>query len=116
MEPIEKIQKGWGYELVIVNNKGYCGKILCINKGKHTSWHYHKLKNETFYLESGKLKIYYGTHKDIKKAKILIMNPGDKFSVPEGLIHRIYGIKKSKLYEFSTTHYDSDSYRIHKGD
>ena len=115
-QKINFVPKGWGFEKWIVNNEEYCGKLLYFVKGKKCSWHYHKLKNETFYLESGKLKIYYGTHKDIKKAKILIMNPGDKFSVPEGLIHRIHGIKKSKLYEFSTTHYDSDSYRITKGD
>ena len=116
MEHVERIEKGWGHELVIVNHNGYCGKILNVDKGKQTSWHYHNLKNETFYLEDGKLKIYYGRDKDIEKANILIMNPGDKFSVPEGLIHRIYGVKKSKLYEFSTTHYDSDSYRVIKGD
>ena len=81
-----------------------------------TSWHYHKLKNETFYLESGTLEITYGYSKNIKKAKKIVMSPGDRFSVPVGLVHRIHAIEKSKLFEFSTTHYDSDSYRVIKGD
>ena len=116
MENIEKVNKGWGHELIIVNENGYCGKILNLNKGKQTSWHYHKLKNETFYLESGKLEITYGYSKNIKKAKKIVMSPGDRFSVPVGLVHRIHAIEKSKLFEFSTTHYDSDSYRVTKGD
>ena len=77
---------------------------------------YHKLKNETFYLESGTLEITYGYSKNIKKAKKIVMSPGDRFSVPVGLVHRIHAIEKSKLFEFSTTHYDSDSYRVIKGD
>ena len=57
MEP-ERHEKGWGYELWIVNNNLYCGKILHFNKGKKCSWHYHKVKQETFYVQKGKLKIY----------------------------------------------------------
>ena len=57
MEP-ERHEKGWGYELWIVNNNLYCGKILHFNKGKKCSWHYHKIKQETFYVQKGKLKIW----------------------------------------------------------
>ena len=46
MEHVERIEKGWGHELVIVNHNGYCGKILNVDKGKQTSWHYHNLKSE----------------------------------------------------------------------
>ena len=78
MEP-EKHEKGWGYELWIVNNNLYCGKILHFDKGKKCSWHYHKIKQETFYVQKGKLKIWYGYDDDITKAKELIMTPGQKF-------------------------------------
>ena len=54
------VSKGWGYEDWIVNKKEYCGKILFIKKGKRCSWHYHKLKDETFYIQSGKLEVLYG--------------------------------------------------------
>ena len=36
MEP-ERHEKGWGYELWIVNNNLYCGKILHFNNGKKCS-------------------------------------------------------------------------------
>ncbi|BCU98886.1 MAG: hypothetical protein CM15mV24_1110 [Bellamyvirus sp.] len=51
---IKHVPKGWGYEKWIVNTEEYCGKLLFFNEGKRCSWHYHKLKDETFYLQSGK--------------------------------------------------------------
>ena len=46
------VSKGWGYEDWIVNKEQYCGKLLFIKKGKKCSWHYHKNKDETFYIQS----------------------------------------------------------------
>ena len=48
---IKIVPKGWGYEKWIVNTDEYCGKLLHFIKGKKCSWHYHKLKDETFYLQ-----------------------------------------------------------------
>jgi hypothetical protein len=33
----EIVEKGWGKEIIFVNNPEYCGKILCFNKGKKFS-------------------------------------------------------------------------------
>jgi len=37
----EIVEKGWGKEIIFVNNPEYCGKILCFDKGKKFSMHYH---------------------------------------------------------------------------
>ena len=55
MEAIEIHPKGWGHEKWIVNTDKYCGKILFFEEGKQCSWHYHKLKDETFYVQSGEI-------------------------------------------------------------
>ena len=68
---IKFVPKGWGYEKWIVNKEEYCGKILWFAKGKKCSWHYHKLKDEVFYIRKGKLLVAYGYDEDIKKAKTL---------------------------------------------
>jgi mannose-6-phosphate isomerase-like protein (cupin superfamily) len=115
MEPVRH-DKDWGYELWIANNNLYCGKILHFNKGKKCSWHYHKLKKETFYVQKGKLKIWYGTDNDITKAKEIILEVGQTFEMPVGLRHQILGLEETDMFEFSTTHFDSDSHRIIKGD
>ena len=44
------VDKGWGYEKWIANSDEYCGKLLFIKKNHRCSWHYHILKDETFYL------------------------------------------------------------------
>jgi len=40
------VPKGWGHEKIIHNSNGYCGKVLCFDKGKKCSYHYHKIKDE----------------------------------------------------------------------
>ena len=108
--------KGWGYEKWIVNKPEYCGKLLYFSKDKKCSWHYHKLKDETFYIGSGKIKLLYGDNDDLKNAKVVILKKGDKFHVPVGLRHQMLALEDTELYEFSTEHFEEDSYRIVKGD
>ena len=113
---IKHVNKGWGYEKWIVNKEEYCGKLLFFNKDKRCSWHFHKLKDEVFYLQSGKMMIYYSDQDDISKANKLILNAGENFHVYRGRRHQMFALEDSELFEFSTQHFDSDSYRITKGD
>ena len=110
------VPKGWGHEKWIVNNEKYCGKLLFLEKGKRCSWHYHKIKQETFYIQTGKIQLWYGYDDDITKAKTMILKPGQKFEVPVGLRHQMLGLEETDMFEFSTTHFESDSHRITKGD
>jgi quercetin dioxygenase-like cupin family protein len=110
------VKKGWGYEKWIVNKSEYCGKLLFFEKGKRCSWHYHKLKDEVFYVQSGKLLVKYGLDDDIKKAEEIILNRGDNFYIYSGLRHQMLALETTELFEFSTEHFDEDSYRVIKGD
>ena len=113
---IKIVPKGWGHEKWIVNSEKYCGKLLYMEKGKRCSWHYHKIKDETFYLQSGLISLYYGFDEDIGKAEMVVLEPGDKFYIPVGLKHQMVALLDSELFEFSTQHFDSDSHRITVGD
>lgn len=115
-DDIVRVEKGWGYELWIVNCSKYCGKILFFNEGKKCSWHFHKIKDEVFYVKSGKIKVTYSDSDDIEKANSIVLEPGDKFHVYVGLRHQMEAIDDTELFEFSTEHFDEDSYRIIKGD
>jgi mannose-6-phosphate isomerase-like protein (cupin superfamily) len=110
------VPKGWGSETWITNNELFCGKILKFNQSKSFSWHYHKLKTEVFYVQKGEIKLFYSWQDNINKAESCVLKTGDSFEVPVGLRHKIYAIKKSVIFEFSTTHFDDDSYRLLKGD
>jgi|TARA_B100000282_G_C31738739_1_gene495073 quercetin dioxygenase-like cupin family protein len=113
---IKFVSKGWGFEKWIVNKPEYCGKLLFFKNGKRCSWHYHKIKDEVFYLQSGKLMVYYSDDDEINNAKQKILLPGDNFHVYVGLRHQMVALEDSELFEFSTQHFDEDSYRILKGD
>ena len=114
--PINFVPKGWGFEKWIVNNEEYCGKLLYFVKGKMCSWHYHKLKDEVFYVQSGKLLVKYSESDNIEDAEEVVLSKGDNFHVYRGLRHRMIALEDTELFEFSTQHFDSDSHRIEKGD
>ena len=113
---IKFVPKGWGFEKWIVNCEEYCGKLLYFVKGKRCSWHYHKLKDEVFYIQSGKLVVRFSEDDDLNNAEQVTLGPGDNFHVYRGLLHQMYALEDTELFEFSTQHFDSDSYRIVKCD
>lgn len=115
-DPIKFVPKGWGFEKWLVNCPDYCGKILFLAKGKKCSWHYHLLKDEVFYVQSGAIEVIYSYGDRAESADKLILTEGDKFHVPKGLRHQMFALKDTEVFEFSTTHFDSDSIRIEKGD
>lgn len=115
-EPIKFVPKGWGYEKWIVNCDRYCGKILHIVQGKKCSWHYHQLKDEVFYVQKGAIELSFSWDDNLEIADLRILTEGDKFHVPAGLRHRMQALKDTELFEFSTQHFDEDSYRIIAGD
>ena len=114
--PIEIHPKGWGYEKWIVNKEDYCGKLLHMIKGKKCSWHYHTLKDETFYLQEGKILLKYSEDDDIEKAKEIVLNRGDKFHIYRGLRHQMFALEDTDLFEFSTQHFEHYSNRVITGD
>jgi mannose-6-phosphate isomerase-like protein (cupin superfamily) len=114
--PMTFVEKGWGHEKWIVNKSEYCGKLLFFHQGKKCSWHYHKLKDEVFFLQSGELLVKFSEGDNIEEAEEVILKPGDNFYVYPGLRHQMLALKPSELFEFSTEHFDEDSYRIIKGD
>lgn len=111
----ETVMKGWGKEIIFVNNNDYCGKILCFNKGKKFSMHYHLLKKETWYVSKGEfIFIWINTNDGIKYSEYL--NVGDIITNERGEPHQLIALEDGEIIEVSTQHFDKDSYRIWKGD
>lgn len=112
---IEWVPKGWGGEKIICNNSQYCGKILVFIKGKRCSFHYHILKDETFYVQSGKILLKYSEEDILDNANEIILEKGDKFHVYPGLRHQMIALEDTELFEFSTQDIKTDSIRIING-
>jgi len=123
---VDMVSKPWGFEKRIINNEKYCGKLLYVVKGKNTSLHYHKVKDETFYVHSGKLKVYYhdmlnqvqealtiaGGMAPLGVMECVTLNVGDALRIPPMRIHQVYAVEDTELYEFSTTHDEIDTVRL----
>jgi len=113
----KKVDKEWGYELIIHNDEKYCGKILFIKKGHCISLQFHKKKTETFYLQSGELLCKFSEQEEFispEEMKIVKMYSGNVKEIPVGFIHQVFAIEDSTIIEFSTQHFDEDTYRISK--
>jgi mannose-6-phosphate isomerase-like protein (cupin superfamily) len=117
--PVHIEPKGWGREIWIANNSLYCGKILEIRRGRRCSLHYHVLKNESFFLRTGRLRVRVKWTVHGARAQAVEefeMSAGQCLDVPAGLIHQMEALEDAELLEFSTQHFDSDSHRVEKGD
>jgi mannose-6-phosphate isomerase-like protein (cupin superfamily) len=115
-KPIHIEPKGWGREVWLANNELYCGKILEIARGKRCSLHFHKLKTESFYLRAGKLRVRIQQSAHSDPIEEFLLSAGECMDIPPGLIHQMEALEDAELYEFSTQHFESDSYRLVKGD
>ena len=117
MELPKFVSKGWGWESWLANTPEYCGKILYVHKSKKCSYHLHKLKDETFFILEGLIKLLYSESSDkLEEAKEIILEPGYSFRVPRLMRHQFIGLENSRIIEVSTHHDDEDSYRMVKGD
>lgn len=107
-------KKGWGVEEVVYNAKGYCGKLMTLQKDSQCSMHFHAIKEESFLVLSGKIK--FESIDKFGATKTQILESGDTVHIERFVSHRFKGIEDSQFVEFSTEDCPSDSYRVAPGD
>jgi len=112
-----KIEKGWGFEIIWATNDKYCGKIMVFEKeGSKFSMHFHKEKDETWFVNSGAFKLIYC---DTKTATYheKFLNAGETWHNPPMMPHQLIALKPgSMIFEVSTADSVEDNYRIIPGD
>ena len=57
---MKKIDKPWGYELVFAATDRYCGKVIFVRAGEQLSLQFHRSKDETIYVQSGRAEFEIG--------------------------------------------------------
>ena len=108
-------KKAWGHELWIINNEKYCGKLLVFKKDKSFSMHYHLLKDEAWYISKGKFQYTYIDTETAEHHQVIV-ETGDCIHLIPGQPHQMRAIEEeSTIFEVSTQHFDSDSYRVGMG-
>lgn len=109
------VEKGWGHELIWATNDKYCGKFLNFKDGAKFSMHFHKDKDETWYVMSGVFTVEWI---DTKTAELNTeyLSEGDTWHNPPLMPHRIICNKAGTIIEVSTADSVEDNYRVMKGD
>ena len=51
---VKRIEKPWGYELVFAATERYCGKVIFVRAGEQLSLQFHREKDETIFVHSGR--------------------------------------------------------------
>jgi mannose-6-phosphate isomerase-like protein (cupin superfamily) len=112
-----KVDKGWGYEIIFATNDHYCGKLMVFERvGAKFSMHFHKDKDETWFVNAGQFKLIY-CETDTATYKEVILNEGDTWHNPPLMPHQLIAMKpESIIFEVSTPDSVEDNYRISAGD
>ena len=113
---IKTQDKPWGDERSWANIGFVHSKIIRINKGHRTSLKRYSIKNESFYLLSGKVAVIYGDEKtsDIKYMSHGILEPDQVLSVPSGCPYRLEALEDSIIIESSD--YRESAYEVLEDD
>jgi mannose-6-phosphate isomerase-like protein (cupin superfamily) len=106
-------EKTWGWEIWFANNDLYCGKLLFVKRNEWSSegkFHYHKIKDETFFIIRGTLLLDY-----VKDGEFysITLTSEQSFRVPPKMKHRFTALSDGgcQFIEASTTHREDDSFR-----
>lgn len=109
------VKKGWGSEFIWATNDSYCGKFMNFEAGKKFSMHFHREKDETWYVQSGKFTVRWI---DTKTANVneLTLKEGDTWNNPPLLPHQLICHEAGTIIEVSTADSVDDNYRVMPGD
>jgi quercetin dioxygenase-like cupin family protein len=110
------VSKRWGWELWICNSELYCGKLLFVKQGHHLSFHHHDVKDEVLYVHSGRMWMMWKDSvqpedRPPDPVQRIEMPPGYAFHAESGMIHQMQAVEDTLIIEFSTQHFDEDSFR-----
>ena len=102
---VRRVEKPWGYELIWALTEQYCGKVLFVKAGASLSLQFHREKDESWLVQSGKAKLELGE----VGQKVLteeVIGAGAAFRYPPGTVHRVTALEDTTILEVSTPHLD----------
>ena len=97
---VQRVEKPWGYELVFAATERYCGKIIVVREGEQLSLQFHRAKDETIYVQSGRAEFEIGDPGG--PLDVEVVAPGRSFHLVPGTVHRIRALEDTVLVEVST--------------
>lgn len=101
---VRRVDKPWGYELLLAQTERYVGKLLHIEPGQALSLQYHRHKDETFFVARGEIELQV---EEAGELRSLPLREGESYHVTAETRHRmIAGPSGCDLFEVSTPELD----------
>jgi quercetin dioxygenase-like cupin family protein len=89
------VDKPWGREIWYAHTESYAGKVLEVRAGHLLSLQFHRVKHETLYLQSGRMRFTLGDDE-------FEWRPGEAVEVAPGTVHRMEALDDCVVLEVST--------------
>jgi mannose-6-phosphate isomerase-like protein (cupin superfamily) len=101
----QRVEKPWGYELIWALSESYCGKVLVVRAGHSLSLQFHREKDESWLVHSGRAKLELGKVGDAVLSEEVV-GPGAAFRFRPGTVHRVTALEETTILEASTPQLD----------
>ena len=100
-----RVDKPWGHELIWALTGAYCGKVLFVKAGHSLSLQFHREKDESWLVQSGRAKLELGeVGESVLKEEVV--GPGAAFHYSPGTVHRVTALEDTTILEVSTPQLD----------
>lgn len=96
----DRVDKPWGYELILERNVDFVVKEILLRAGEQSSLQVHARKREWVRVERGVIDLVRGSSADDLRTERLSV--GDTYRVPPGTVHRVIAIEDAVVFEVAT--------------
>ena len=100
-----RVDKQWGWELIWAETERYVGKVLFVRAGESLSLQFHRVKDEAWFVQSGRARIELGKSGDAVLNEEVVAAPAYFRFVP-GTVHRVTALEDTTILEVSTPELD----------
>ena len=100
-----RVDKPWGWELVWAETEQYVAKVLFVKAGESLSLQFHRVKDESWYVYSGRAKLELGDAGEAALKEEVVTAPAF-FRFRPGTVHRVSAIEDTTIIEVSTPQLD----------
>jgi mannose-6-phosphate isomerase len=102
---VRRVEKPWGHELIWALTDTYCGKVLFVKAGHALSLQFHREKDESWLVQSGRAKLELGDAGQGALAEEVV-GAGYAFHYRPGTVHRVTALEDTTILEVSTPQLD----------
>tara|TARA_R110002020_G_scaffold333507_2_gene548918 strand:+ start:12588 stop:13025 length:438 start_codon:yes stop_codon:yes gene_type:complete len=112
-KPLKSVDKYWGKMDTLFEGEDFTIKRIYMKSGSQSSLEYHVRKEESYFIESGILKV--GLRIGRAENKSITLHKGDIFHIPVGLMHMRIAMEDVVIIEKSSKDDDGDSHLVEDG-